>query len=669
MIQLSKYFKSYMRIKSSFVLITIFVFSQNLSKVFAGTINVSSITALQNAINNASSGDIIILANGTYLNGTLTINKNNITVKAATPGGVYWNSDVTATPRTSLNSLPNRINISGDYVTFSGFQFTSGDIGSGFLVEVSGDHNVLSQLNFRGYYAQKYIRVVAGSQYNEISYCNIEMKPAAAVSGCTIQISTSATVPGYHKIRYSSFKDFEGNGGDFGNEPIRIGLSTENNNASRTLIEYCYFNNTGLGDSESVSVKSKENIIRFCTFTNQQNAMLCFRNGDNNAAYSNFFINAGGIRVKEADNIYCYNNYFYNSGTSSGSNAADAVALVYVAPVDLRQSNLVNINFFHNTFYNCGDIDLGGSGPTNHTWANNIFQKGSGSIFINSNGSTSWLGNIYQGNLAFAIPSGMTNINPQLALNADNYYGLPSTSPAINAAVSGYPAILDIANIDDDPSLLLDISGQPRPANIAQKDVGCDEYTTGTVINYPLALSEVGPSYLGGPLPIHLISFSISKRNGFATLNWTTASELNNSHFDIERSDDGINFIKIDQVKGAGNSTSVINYAYADKNLSSDTKYYRLKQIDFDGKETISSIKAVTFTSIGLELKSTLVNNYLEVNTNNHLETTLYIFTNSGQKVFEIKAKGLQQINVSALSAGVYILKTFAGDAIKFIKQ
>jgi hypothetical protein len=397
--------------------------------------------------------------------------------------------------------------------------------------------------------------------------------------------------------------------------------------------------------------------------------MLCFRNGNNNIAYGNFFINAGGIRVKEADNIYCYNNYFFNSGTSSGANAADAVTFVYVAPAALMASNLVNVNFFNNTFYNCGDIDLGGSGPTNHTWANNIFQKSSGSIFINSNGSTSWLGNIYQGNLAFAISSGMTNINPQLALNADNYYGLSSTSPAINSSVSGYPAILDIANIDDDPSLLLDISGQPRPAIIAQKDVGCDEYTSGSMINHPLALSEVGPSYLGGPLPIHLISFSISKRNGFATLNWATASELNNSHFDIERSDDGINFIKIDQVKGAGNSTSVINYAYADKNLSSDIKYYRLKQVDFDGKETISSIKAVSFTSIGLELKSTLVNNYLEVNTNNHLETTLYIFTSSGQKVFEIKAKGLQQINVSALAAGVYILKTFAGDAVKFIKQ
>ena len=41
--------------------------------------------------------------------------------------------------------------------------------------------------------------------------------------------------------------------------------------------------------------------------------MLCFRNGDNNVAYSNFFINARGIRVKEANNIYCYNNYFENS--------------------------------------------------------------------------------------------------------------------------------------------------------------------------------------------------------------------------------------------------------------------------------------------------------------------------------------------------------------------
>ena len=54
--------------------------------------------------------------------------------------------------------------------------------------------------------------------------------------------------------------------------------------------------------------------------------------------------------------------------------------------------------------------------------------------------------------------------------------------------------------IDDDPSLLLDISGQPRPATATSKDVGCDEFTTESTINRPLKLSDVGPSYLGGPV-------------------------------------------------------------------------------------------------------------------------------------------------------------------------
>ena len=68
--------------------------------------------------------------------------------------------------------------------------------------------------------------------------------------------------------------------------------------------------------------------------------------------------------------------------------------------------------------------------------------------------------------------------------------------PAIDVSSSSYPAILDIANIDDDPSILLDISGQARPITTTLKDVGCDEYTTGTITNHPLKLSDVGPTYL-----------------------------------------------------------------------------------------------------------------------------------------------------------------------------
>ena len=456
------------------------------TKSNAAIINVSTIAGLQTAINTSQSGDIIILANGTYLNTTLDIDKNNITVKAQTPGGVFLNGT-------------NDINILGNYITFSGFQFTNGDIGSNYLLEVYGNHNIITQLNFSGYYAKKYISVDAGTQYNEISYCNIEKKPADAVIGCTIQISTSATVPGYHKIRYCSFQNYYGIGGDNGNEPVRIGLGAEYLNKSRTIVEYCYFNNTGLGDSETVSVKCQENIIRFCTFTNQQNAMLCFRNGDTNVAYSNFFINAGGIRVKEANNIFCYNNYFENSGIGS---SADAITYMYVAPLvppttaSPRTLNLSNINFIHNTFYNCGDIDLGGTGATNNTWANNIFKKSSGSNFTNANTGTTWSGNMYQGSLGISIPSGMTNTNPQLGLNSEGYYGLLANSPAINSASASYPAIYNIPVLDDDYNMLFDISGQARPATTTQKDVGCDEYATGTTTNHPLNLSEVGPSYL-----------------------------------------------------------------------------------------------------------------------------------------------------------------------------
>jgi hypothetical protein len=476
----------------------------------ATTYYVNSVAALQTKINSASTvaGDIIILADGTYLNSTLTIGKSNITVMSATPGGVFLNGT-------------NDITISGNYITFTGFQFTSGDIGSNYLLKVSGSNNKITQLNFSNYYAKKYIEIQADTQYNEISYCNLEKKPADAIIGCTIQISTSSVI-GYHKIRYCSFQNYYGVGGDNGNEPIRIGLGAEYFNKSRTIVEHCYFNNTGLGDSESVSVKCQENVIRFCTFTNQQNAMLCFRNGDNNVAYSNFFINAGGIRVKEANNIYCYNNYFENSGVGS---SADAVTYVYVTPLvsppitipPARTLNLNNINFIHNTFYNCGDIDLGGTGAMRNTWANNIFKKSSGSIFKNANLGTSWAGNIYQlgtnNTLGISIASGMTGTNPFLTLNSEGYYGLSSSSPVNNANV-GYPTILNITNIDDDPTLLFDISGQARPSTVTSKDVGCDEYTTGTTSNHPLTLSEVGPSYLMA-LSTNAFDFSDKKTSIF----------------------------------------------------------------------------------------------------------------------------------------------------------
>ena len=86
----------------------------------------------------------------------------------------------------------------------------------------------------------------------------------------------------------------------------------------------------------------------------------------------------------------------------------------------------------------------------------------------------------------------LTHVEPKWLLQSE------STSPAINSSAN-YPAILDIPNIDDDPTLLLDIEGQARPSVATQKDVGADEFgAIGPVTNCPLVLADVGPSYCGG---------------------------------------------------------------------------------------------------------------------------------------------------------------------------
>ena len=472
-ITIKKVMKQVLLVLKSILLIIVFIqipffsFSQRV-------VHVNSPEQIQSACDNASAGDTIILADGTYMNTSLTIGKNNITVRANSPGGVFLNG-------------ANYIQISGDYIIFSGFQFTSGTIG-GTVTTVSGNHNTLTQLNFKGYSAQKYINLEG--QYNVISHCNFENKPVTAPQGNLVHITPDASHPGYNKIRYCSFQNMPGAGGDNGNECIRISNGSTSTYVSRTIVEFCYFNNTGLGDSEAISVKCRENVLRYNTSVNNQRAMFCFRNGDNNIAYGNFFIGAGGIRVKEANNIYCYNNYFEHSGIGGNT---DAVTYVYYTLNTTYVLN--NINFLHNTFVECGDVDLD-EGAKNNTWANNIFKKSSGNIFTGSTTGIAWAGNIYDGNLGVAIPSGMTNIDPKLVLNPEGYLGLSALSPAVDASSDSYPAIMDIANVDDDAHLLLDLSGQLRPVSKILKDVGCDEFTTGVSTNHPLSLSEVGPAYL-----------------------------------------------------------------------------------------------------------------------------------------------------------------------------
>lgn len=94
------------------------------------------------------------------------------------------------------------------------------------------------------------------------------------------------------------------------------------------------------------------------------------------------------------------------------------------------------------------------------------------------------------------------------------------------------------------------------------------------------------------PLPIELLSFEGEAVNEANQLEWVTASELNNAFFTLERSLNGIDWVELDRLQGAGNSAIENKYSYKDRSFNETLNYYRLSQTDFDGKETV--VKTIT---------------------------------------------------------------------------
>lgn len=95
-------------------------------------------------------------------------------------------------------------------------------------------------------------------------------------------------------------------------------------------------------------------------------------------------------------------------------------------------------------------------------------------------------------------------------------------------------------------------------------------------------------------LPIELLSFTAEKVEEENLLNWATASEKNNDRFEIERSQNGKEWEIIGQVIGANDSQSRLDYFFSDKQPLDGLAYYRLRQIDFDGQESLSPVRQVT---------------------------------------------------------------------------
>lgn len=193
------------------------------------------------------------------------------------------------------------------------------------------------------------------------------------------------------------------------------------------------------------------------------------------------------------------------------------------------------------------------------------------------------------------------------------------------------------------------------------------------------------------PLPVTLVDFMAEKHGNVNRLNWKSVQEQQFSHFEIERSEDGIQFSKIGMMAGKGNALGKISYSFEDKQISpSVIYYYRLKLVDKDASFSYSRI--VTLEGGGgsndpLQLVKHLVYNHqlkLELTAKQATSVRMSVYDSKGKAVIPAAAYNLKSganfvdLDISGLSQAMYFLKVERTDhhstndpviTLKFVKS
>lgn len=199
---------------------------------------------------------------------------------------------------------------------------------------------------------------------------------------------------------------------------------------------------------------------------------------------------------------------------------------------------------------------------------------------------------------------------------------------------------------------------------------GSDAFTSSSVTvitdefgsTFGASNTEFAFAAISGTLPVELISFTSSHHNGNVTLDWVTASELNNDRFEIEQSIDGSIFRTIGEVKGAGTINEEQQYSFIHATPAFGINYYRLKQVDFDGVFEYSPVLRVNtdqLTSQLQVLQNPTRDHRLRFIYNGATNPTIRIFDASGVE-YGIENMDTQistyELDLSPLPTGSYIL-------------
>ncbi len=182
-------------------------------------------------------------------------------------------------------------------------------------------------------------------------------------------------------------------------------------------------------------------------------------------------------------------------------------------------------------------------------------------------------------------------------------------------------------------------------------------------------IDSVKVRLLASFLPVELIDFNGKTEEAINILSWSTASELNNDYFEVQRSLDATTWNTIGTVTGHGTSNVINSYQFNDENPENGINYYQLKQVDYDRKSVHSHVIALnnTSTSVARETKNIIVypnpakneiwlKSDLDIDFNKTVKIQLLNYL--GEKIFDTTLnENLQKINLSDYSSGLYFLQ------------
>ena len=211
---------------------------------------------------------------------------------------------------------------------------------------------------------------------------------------------------------------------------------------------------------------------------------------------------------------------------------------------------------------------------------------------------------------------------------------------------------------DGKSSLMSAVGSDPYEATTAPMDVSPGYYS--------FSISDASLK----ALPVQLISFTAHNENNKNILNWNTASEINNDHFEVERSTDGKIWNAIGDVQGHGTTNIEESYSFIDASantLSGNVVYYRLKQVDYNGKFEYSDIRKISTVKSDNFIKvfPNPATNMLNISFSENNTRSISIYSMNGVCVYTSTNENLQKrIDISSFASGMYILKVYSTDDV-----